>query len=193
MKHLAKFMTGAPSRSACGLAHHRSPLSPEEARIPLRATTCSQTSPSHSPQAPGLRPSIRGENPGENPAESNDGFEPGKDYENNVNQIYVILAEKTESGEYLYVSKSLSNSILSQSSSKPTYTVQFNSEELSKYVDKNSDVAGIENYEGKSAYVFAYCNPTPALIASLNELGAESNSDRSFTDKDRGNNGRRQH
>ena len=75
---------------------------------------------------------------------SDGGNEEGQDYENNVNQIYVILAEKTESGEYLYVSKSLSNSILSQSSSKPTYTVQFNSEELSKYVDKNSDVAGIK-------------------------------------------------
>lgn len=180
MKHLAKFMTGA---LALGLwaCSSQEPVpgggaNSSEGDVFTNLTLALPTSTRSETVDPG-------ENPGENPAESNDGFEPGKDYENNVNQIYVILAEKTESGEYLYVSKSLSNSILSQSSSKPTYTVQFNSEELSKYVDKNSDVAGIENYEGKSAYVFAYCNPTPALIASLNELGAESNSDRSFTDK----------
>lgn len=46
------------------------------------------------------------ENPGDNPAQSTDGFEIGKDRENNVQSVLVILASKADDGTYSYITDS---------------------------------------------------------------------------------------
>lgn len=102
------------------------------------------------------------------PAESDNGEEVGKDYENNVNDLWVVLASQEADGTYTYVAKSQTNAILDQSVVTPTYSVQFQSEELEAYVNPN------EGDAEKPIYVFAYCNPTTELSTTLAALESGS-------------------
>lgn len=102
---------------------------------------------------------------GDVPASSTDGFEVGKDFENNVDQIFVILAEKTATG-YKVISSNSSQTILQQSASAPTFSIQFQSEDLQKYVNSGEG----EDTADKTAYVFAVCNPNAELQAELKDL-----------------------
>lgn len=97
----------------------------------------------------------------DNPA----GEEFGKDYENNVGKILVVLATKdATSGEYKFLT-------YSETDAKPTgngeatnqlkYTLNFSAKEINPNpLDKEEPGAGIP---GTQVYVFAYCNPTAYL------------------------------
>lgn len=107
-----------------------------------------------------------------NPANSSNDFEVGQDFENNVESLYVILAQESD-GKYLYITGSRSNAILNQSVTAPTYSIQFQSEELetfSKYTDGSTE---------KEVYVFAYCNPSADMVTLIDNLS----SGREFVDE----------
>lgn len=107
------------------------------------------------------------------PASSTNGNEIGKDYENNVDEIYVVLASLNDAGKYEVISSSASQAILQQTAAAPTYSVQFQSEDLEKYV--NSGEGGAT--AAKPAYVFAFCNPTADLKAKLADKNLPGTSD----------------
>lgn len=117
---------------------------------------------------PSTRSTTNTEDEGDKPAQSTNGEEVGKDYENNVNDLWVILASQEADGTYTYVAKSRTNAILDQSVITPTYSVQFQSEELEAYVNPN------EGDAEKPIYVFAYCNPTTELSTTLGALASGS-------------------
>lgn len=107
------------------------------------------------------------------PASSNDGKEIGKDYENNVDEIFVVLATVNEAGRYEVISSSASQAILQQTAAAPTYSVQFKSEELEKYVNSGEGTDTV----AKKAYVFAFCNPTAELRTKLSDPALPGTSD----------------
>lgn len=100
----------------------------------------------------------------DHPAESTNGFEIGKDYENNVDQICVVLAT-LEDGVYKYLTSTVSNSVLNQAAKTATFTIPFQSQALADYVQNGA----------KDAYVFTFCNPPSELTTKLAALtkGAE--------------------
>lgn len=96
---------------------------------------------------------------GNEPAQSNDGYEFGKDFENNVYDICVVLAEKATDGSYKYVTSAVSNAVADINSNAPVFVIQFESEKLAKQASKE-------------VYVFAYCNADTQLqnwVGTLNE------------------------
>lgn len=92
--------------------------------------------------------------PGARSGVANEGEEVGKDYENNVGSILVILATKDGvSGDYKYLTCALNNAPVA--SNKTDYTITF------------PDKTKLFGQAGKEVYVFAYCNPTDALRAAV--------------------------
>lgn len=84
----------------------------------------------------------------------NEGEEVGKDYENNVGSILVILATKeNENAEYKYLTCALNNAPVA--SNKTSYTITFQNK------------TKLFAQAGKDVYVFAYCNPTDALRTAV--------------------------
>lgn len=97
---------------------------------------------------------------------SNDGYEVGKDEENNVGSVLVVLATK-EGETYKYVTSSLTDAHATTpgtNPNRPTYNVQFETRDL------------VDN-AGTDVCVFAYCNPTADLVAA-----AEANFPEGFAD-----------
>lgn len=120
--------------------------------------------------------------PGDDPSASTNGNEEGKDYENNVDAIYVVLAESADAGKtFSYVAKSYSSSVMNQAAGKATFTIQFQSSELESFAGDITDGST------KDAYVFTYCNPTGELKTYLDELTAGSFVDATYSFSD-GNN-----
>ncbi len=98
------------------------------------------------------------------------GVEFGKNYENKVGSVLVVLAEAKEDGSYAYVTSSLSDGALNSgtgtgAANNPKYTLVFQNEALK--------ASG-----GKTIAVFAYANPTQALRNAIDAL----NPDDTFTD-----------
>lgn len=82
------------------------------------------------------------------PTNSNAGYEIGKDDENHVTEVLVVLA--TQNGnDYTYETCALSDARINSTQSKPTYVVQFQSTALNDLVKENPATVD----------VFAYCNP----------------------------------
>lgn len=113
------------------------------------------------------------------PAQSNSGYEVGKDYENNVDEVFVVLAMRTVGTDgkvsYEYLASGTSQSILDQTKTDfPTYVVQFNTQELK---DKLPEAGTIETA------VFAYCNPSTNFsttfdkAAFIDQIGEISDGD----------------
>lgn len=151
MKHLAKFMTGALALGlwACSSQEPMPGGGTEATEGDVFANlTLSLPSSTRSTTV----------DPGENPGASNNEFEFGKNYENNVDEVLIILANNTapegEAPVYQYITSSLSNSIHDKSKAKPTYTVSFESSALNEFAEKE-------------VYVFAYCNPTATLVRQV--------------------------
>lgn len=110
--------------------------------------------------------------PGDNPAQSNVGFEYGKDYENEVKSVLVVLATKAEDNSYKYITSNLCDPTKIDNTENgaagkpnPTFRVQFESQAL------------IENAE-KVVYVFAYCNASKTCVDAI----MSKNSGDDFTD-----------
>ncbi len=100
--------------------------------------------------------------PGDNPAESDDGFEIGKNEENNVETIIVVLATQGTDGKYTRIADSgICNASPVNNTTNgaagvpnPTYRVHFSSKELLSHA-------------GKEVYAFAYCNPTVSFVQAI--------------------------
>lgn len=101
------------------------------------------------------------DNPGDHPSQSTDGFEIGKDRENNVQSVLVILASKDEKGAYSYIAdsgicKAYEATAGTGDSKNPVYRLKFNTTALAPYA-------------GKVIYLFAYCNPSAALVDGIDK------------------------
>ncbi|MDE5685613.1 MAG: Mfa1 family fimbria major subunit, partial [Paramuribaculum sp.] len=94
---------------------------------------------------------------GDDNTNSDAGYENGNDKENNVGSVLVVLASKTDDGNYNYLTSNLADAHTSTTSTaaRPTYNIQFETRELLAQA-------------GKEVYVFAYCNPTTKLIEAAN-------------------------
>lgn len=114
-----------------------------------------------------------------------DGEEVGKDYENNIGSILVILAkaDKTatsySSANYEYVSYAYTDAPRlaggTTGSATKKYTINFQDKEsLFEYAGEGS----------KTVNVFAYCNPPQSLVDYVLELAAApAGTDKVFTDQ----------
>lgn len=112
-------------------------------------------------QLPGTRSETTTTDGGDDPATSEAGKEVGKDYENNVDEVIVILADYDATAkQYKVVTTTSSDVILNQSESAPVFSIQFKSSELEDYVKDG----------GKTTNVFAICNPTSALTTALESV-----------------------
>lgn len=86
------------------------------------------------------------------------GEEIGQDKENTVGKIYVILATKTENGQYAYLTSAISDAHSTGSGNTYKYTLNFKSSELTPDpLDQTQEGTAIPNQE---VYVFVFCNPT---------------------------------
>ncbi len=104
--------------------------------------------------------------PGDNPAQSDAGFEYGKDRENNVSAVLIVLAEASTDASgnvtYTYITSSgVANAYDTNNAQtgttgrpNPIYRVKFQTSALMEYA-------------GKEVSIFAYCNPSPALAKSV--------------------------
>lgn len=98
---------------------------------------------------------ITPEDPDDN-VNSDSGYEVGNEGENNVSGVLVVIAKRdndSKTSGYTYLTSNLADGHPSASSSKenPIYNVQFQTRAL-------------YDNAGKEVYVFAFCNPTPALV-----------------------------
>lgn len=103
------------------------------------------------------------------PDKSTNGNETGKDYENNVDELYVILATGEGAGDamtYKYLTSANSSAIQDASQKAPTFSLQFQSQDLETYAkDITAGNTG-------TVYVFAFCNPTADLKTAITGLAA---------------------
>lgn len=95
---------------------------------------------------------------GHKPAYSSNGYEIGQIYENNVNDVLVVLASQdaTNPNKFAYVTYGHSTAAVLKDETMPTYALQFESKTLG------------EQY-GNELYVFAYCNPSDELVSYFKE------------------------
>ncbi len=100
-------------------------------------------------------------------SESAEGTEVGKDYENKVGSILVVLAKENDSNGYDFITYALSDV---PNLDGDTHTVVFENK-TKLFAEAEHEVC-----------VFAYCNPTPELIAKVKALDAEGAIEKSFTD-----------
>ena len=87
-------------------------------------------------------------------SEASEGVEVGKNYENNVGSILVVMADKNDAGEYTFISYALNDAPITNATTN-TYTVTFQ--------DKEALFERAEN----TVYIFAYCNPTETLRSTI--------------------------
>lgn len=121
--------------------------------------------------------------PGQN-TNSEDGYEIGKDYENSVGSVLVVLATGDAStNTFNYIAHSVASSQVSQTTpednARVVYNVTFRNEDLIEYIAS-------DNGSRKNVYVFAYCNPTDALKQAMEANPGEifPNGIGTITDKD---------
>lgn len=89
---------------------------------------------------------------------SNAGFEIGQDFENHVGSVLVVLATSTDGTNFTYLTHSMADGQATGTENfRRTYKVTFQNEALL-------------NNLGQQVYVFAYCNPTDALKADIQNL-----------------------
>lgn len=90
-----------------------------------------------------------------------EGDEVGKDFENNIGSILVVLAQKgTGDNEYKFVSYAMNDAPITSTTTN-TYTVTF------------QDKEALARKAEQDVYVFAYCNPSESLRSKVaGTLGA---------------------
>lgn len=117
---------------------------------------------------------------------ANNGTEFGKDFENNVGKILVVLATMDDNGTYRYLTSAESDAQGNGTSgSEVKYTLNFSSKDLSN--DPLSPDAPGSTIPTSKVYVFAYCNPSKTLISTIEgkTAGSEFTDEiASITDKD---------
>ena len=96
-----------------------------------------------------------------------EGEEIGKDYENKVGSILVVMSTKDEtSGDYKFLSYALNDASINTSSADNKYTITFQDKEK------------LFEQAGNTVYIFAYCNPTEEIRNTITTLNVGD----SFTD-----------
>lgn len=102
-----------------------------------------------------------------------EGEEVGKDFENNIGSILVVLAQKAdENSNYTFVSYALNDAPISSSTAN-TYTVTF------------QDKEALALKAGQKVFVFAYCNPSESLRTKIaGTLGADGTYTGGLTEGD---------
>ena len=91
-------------------------------------------------------------------SESKEGEEVGKDYENNVSSILVVLStQNATSGNYEFLSYALNDASVS-SNPDNSYTITFQDKET------------LFSKAGSDVYIFAYCNPTEEIRNTVKAL-----------------------
>lgn len=92
--------------------------------------------------------------------EGNEGNEIGKDNENTVSAIFVVLATKADDGSFKYLSFAENDSKLN------------NNQHVIVFKNKHALLELANNTEpsDREVYVFAYCNPTSELKAKISAL-----------------------
>lgn len=102
---------------------------------------------------------------GETNSDADPDYEVGFDSENFVRGVYVLLATQNTDGAWQYVGSSYQDNVMANglNGNNVTYTLSFESSDLAK---------AIASAEGESTdvNVFAYCNPTDALITAMNTV-----------------------
>ncbi len=103
---------------------------------------------------------------------SDAGFEVGKEYENSVTSVLIVLTSK-DGDNYNYVASALTDTkgqtpaegeTEEGNPSKPMYTVSFESEEIAEFANQE-------------VYVFAFCNPSMILVEDVNNLKPVKNDE----------------
>lgn len=98
-----------------------------------------------------------------------DGEEVGQDYENNVGKIVVALATKVNEGQYNLLTYAISDSKEVVGSNKLQYVLNFSSKEMTPDVVADDKTTGNNTLNSQDVYVFAYCNPSQALLTQISE------------------------
>lgn len=126
-------------------------------------------------------------------ATGSNGTEDGKDFENNIGSILVILAKQDKNAtaysdaNYTYVSYAYTDAprFADDKDKKPIkkYTINFDDKEsLFKYAGTTPTGEILETHSGNEVAVFVYCNPSETLVNFAKGL-ADKDSDKKFTDK----------
>lgn len=108
------------------------------------------------PPEDGIYSSIKLRMPTTRSGEKNEGTETGKDYENNVGSILVILATKDSETDpsYKFLTFAINDAPLTGTANS-THKIVFQDKET------------LFKHAGENVYVFAYCNPNPALVKKV--------------------------
>lgn len=101
--------------------------------------------------------------------QSTNGNETGKDYENNIKSIRIVLAEKVSDNSYKFIAAGATESALLDQSQKNTYSITFQSAQLEEWSGKTEN-PGEGTGDPKTVYVFAYCNPTAKVNTFIEGL-----------------------
>lgn len=120
------------------------------------------------------------------------GTEEGKDFENNIGSILVILAEQDKNAttysdaNYTYVSYAYTDAPRlaggTASSATKKYTINFDDKEsLFKYAGTTPTGEISETHSGNEVAVFVYCNPSETLVNFAKGLAAADT--KTFTDQ----------
>lgn len=111
------------------------------------------------------------------------GFEYGKDYENSVGKVIVVLTKKDTDGNYRFLTSAESdaqpngtedfehNGAVVEGVNKVKYLLNFASKELTPNPLDKEDGNDAEILDNDKVYVFAYCNPTLELSKTIKGLG----------------------
>ncbi|MCM1319161.1 MAG: Mfa1 family fimbria major subunit [Muribaculaceae bacterium] len=114
---------------------------------------------------------------------ANNGTEVGKDYENSVSKILVVLASKNSQGQYNMLATSESDAIKISDPTLPAgqskYLVNFKSSDM-KLNDPLDDPESDNPLHNQDVYIFVYCNPTKAVIERFTENIADFKVDNTF-------------
>lgn len=109
------------------------------------------------------------------------GEEFGQNSENNVSKIIVVLATKDADGKnFSFLAKSEADAL-------PEGTLEPGEHESAKkelkYTLKFNASSLINTTNGQTVYVFAFCNPTSGMRATLNRMESEPETGKAFTSK----------
>lgn len=131
--------------------------------LALAMSSCSSDEPAPAPtpdSGDGFYATVNFSMPKGSRAEASDGTETGKDYENKVSSLLVVLAEKAEdTAPYTFITYAYSGSVDAPVENK--FTICF------------EDKASLFEKAGQNVYLFAYCNPTSTLVDKVKGLAKD--------------------
>lgn len=111
--------------------------------------------------------------PGSRSGEANEGEEVGKDVENTVSSVFVVLATSDDNGKTFKFLTSAENDSKLNSSNK--HIIVFSNKKA--LIDRAEGATD----EDRKVYVFAYCNPTPEFTAAVKAIEAGTDTATDFT------------